>query len=334
MTTEFVLLAHGAGGKLTAALIEEVFLPAYGNEILRRLGDGAVLSRLSGYPVLTTDSYVVRPIFFPGGDIGSLAVHGSVNDLLMCGAEPRALTVGFILEEGMPLDDLRRVCASIGAAARLAGVHVVTGDTKVVERGHGDKISINVTGLGERRLDCALGPQRVEHGDKIIINGPIGQHGIAVLAAREELGFRAAVRSDSRALVAEARALFSFGDAVKLMHDPTRGGLATCVNEIVRESGKRIVIAEESVPRDPAVEAACELLGFDSLYVANEGKLVAVVAADRAGEIVRALAEAGAPQPAIIGEVIAGDSIVVGRSALGGERLIDVLAGDPLPRIC
>ncbi len=334
MNDEIILLSHGAGGILTSRLIDSTFLPRYGNEILRSLGDGAVLNQLAGLPVLSTDSYVVNPYVFPGGDIGSLAVHGTVNDLLMCGAEPRAISVGFILEEGLPVEDLRRICSSIGAAATDAGVRVVTGDTKVVERGHGDGLYINTTGLGERHPACALSPRRVQVGDKIVINGPVGQHGIAVLAARQDLSFQATVRSDSRALIAEVRALLSFGPAVKLLHDPTRGGLATCLNELARQSGTRLLVEEEYLPRDPAVEAACELLGLDPLYVANEGKVVAVVASDQAGEMVEAIRKAGSPEAAIVGEVLAGEPVVVGRSPTGGERLLDVLTGDPLPRIC
>jgi hydrogenase expression/formation protein HypE len=334
MNDDVILLSHGAGGKLTARLIEDTFLPRYGNEILEALGDGAVVPALDGLPVLTTDSYVVSPYRFPGGDIGSLAVNGTVNDLLMCGAEPKALTVGFILEEGLPAADLREICVSIGQAARTAGVAVVTGDTKVVERGHGDGLYINTAGLGQRSPSCALNGRRVQVGDAVILNGPVGQHGVAVLAAREDLSFRSSVRSDSRALVAEVRALLGLGDAVRLLHDPTRGGLATCLNEVARESGRRVLLTEKNLPRDPAVEAACELLGFDPIYVANEGKLVAVVAADRAAEAVSLLRAAGSPEAAIVGEIVPGDPLVAGQSPAGGERILDVLTGDPLPRIC
>ncbi len=329
-----ILVSHGAGGQLTARLIESEFLPRYGNEILRRLGDGAVLPPFRGAPVMTTDAYVIRPRFFPGGDIGSLAVHGTVNDLLMCGAEPRGLSLAFVLEEGFPLADLRRICDSIGRAAEAAGVWIVTGDTKVVERGHGDGIYIAAAGIGERLPGLDLGPGRVHVGDAIILSGPVGQHGVAVLAARNELAFTTPVASDSKALVREAHALFAFGEALRTMHDPTRGGVATCLNEVARASAVRIVLLEEAVPRDQSVEQACELLGFDSLYLANEGKLVAVAAPDKADAMCAALRAAGAPAAARVGEVIEGAPLLVGRSRTGGERVLDVLTGDPLPRIC
>ena len=329
-----ILLSHGAGGKLTHKLIQDLFVPRYGNEILAALLDGAVLPPQEGDPVLTTDSYVVRPAFFPGGDIGSLAVHGTVNDLLMCGAKPLALTVGFILEEGLSGETLQRICTSIGRAAREAAVQVVAGDTKVVERGHGDGIYINTTGLGFKPHGVALGPERVSTGDAILINGPVGQHGIAVLGARGDLPIATPVCSDSKALNAEVEALLSLGAAVHLLRDPTRGGLATCLNEIAQTSGKGIVLEEGSIPRDAGVEEACELLGFDSLYVANEGKVVAVVEGARAGEALEALRSAGASEAAIIGTVTGEEPLVVGRGAAGGERLLDMLSGDPLPRIC
>jgi len=331
---EVILLSHGAGGKLTARLIDSVFLPRYGNEILRRLGDGAVLPPLAGDPVLTTDAYVVSPRFFPGGDIGSLAVHGTVNDLLMCGAEPRWLSLAFVLEEGFPCEELARICDSIGRAAAGAGVLVVTGDTKVVERGRGDGIYIAAAGVGERVRGLELDPRRARPGDAILLSGPVGQHGVAVLGARRGLAFTTPVISDSRALLREARALFAFGGALRTMHDPTRGGLATCLNEIARAAGARIAIDEDAVPRDPPVEQACELLGMDPLYMANEGKLVAVAAPEAAPAMCAALRAAGAAEAACIGAVVEGSPLVAAASSAGGERILDVLTGDPLPRIC
>ncbi len=334
MNRDIILLSHGAGGKATAHLIDSMFVPRYGTAVLRKLGDGAVLPELHGLPVFTTDSHVIRPLFFPGGDIGTLAVNGTVNDVLMCGGVPKALSVAFILEEGLELETLEKICRSIGEAARKAGCEVVTGDTKVVERGRGHSIYINTTGIGERAASCAMGPEHVTAGDRIIINGPCGQHGIAVLNARDELGFSSPVVSDCRALTEEAAALRAIPGAVRLMHDPTRGGLATCLNEIARESGRQVVLTEDALPRDAAVESACELLGFDPLYIANEGKLIAVVAADKAEEACRALQAAGSPEAAVIGEITGGEPLVIGRSASGGERILDVLTGDPLPRIC
>lgn len=333
-TDDIILMSHGAGGKLTARLINQTFLPRYGNQILASLGDGAVLKPLDGLPVLTTDSYVIQPRFFPGGNIGSLAVHGTVNDILMCGGIPRAISVGFILEEGLPIQDLETICEAMGHAAQEAGVQIVTGDTKVVERARGDGLYINTTGLGERAAACTMGPDAVSEGDKILVNGPLGQHGIAVMSARQELNFTARVESDSKALVKEAAALREFGDALKLLHDPTRGGLATCLNEAARETGKRIMIQESLLPEDKAVKSACEILGFDPLYIANEGKLVAVVAADQAEAACEAVRAAGSPEAALIGEVVAGDPLVMSVSPSGGERILDVLTGDPFPRIC
>ena len=335
MAENIILLSHGAGGKLTAELVDKTFLPRYGNETLLRLGDGAVLEELGqGVPVLSTDSYVVNPYFFPGGDIGSLAVYGTVNDLAMCGGRPLALTVAMILEEGIPVADLERICESIGRASERAGVKVVTGDTKVVERGHGDGIYINTSGLAVRSPDCPLDPKRVRPGDRIIVDGPMGQHGAAILGARRDLPLQVEIPSDSRPLVQEVQALLALGDGVKILHDPTRGGLATCLNEIARQSETRIILDETLLPEDPVVTQVCELVGLDPLYLANEGKLVAVVAHDAAEAAVEALLKAGAPSPAVCGEVLPGEPLVVGRSAAGGERILDVLTGDPLPRIC
>lgn len=334
--TELVLLGHGSGGKLSSDLLRQLFLPAFSNPLLDSLGDGAVLE-LSGERVaFTTDSYVVRPLFFPGGDIGSLAVHGTVNDLAMMGARPEFLSASFILEEGFEVDQLRRIVASMAAAAREAGVWLVTGDTKVVERGKGDGVFINTTGVGSVRTGLAPAPQRARPGDVVLVSGSLGDHGVAILSVRQGLEFETGVVSDSAALHGLVQAGLRADPDPHVLRDPTRGGLASALNEIAAASHVGIEIEEESLPVQPAVQAACELLGLDPLYVANEGKLVWICAPERADALLAELRQQPlGRQAARIGTVSAErPGLVSLRTRLGTQRIVDTLVGEQLPRIC
>ncbi|OLT17042.1 hydrogenase expression/formation protein HypE [Actinomadura sp. CNU-125] len=338
---ERVTLAHGAGGKATQTLVEALFVEAFRNPALETLDDGAVLSVDGGRLVFTTDSHVVSPLFFPGGDIGELAVNGTVNDLAVCGARPLYLSAGFVLEEGFPVDDLRRIVASMADAAARAGVSVVTGDTKVVERGKADGCFITTSGIGVldgAALDgAALGASAVRPGDAVLVSGPIGDHGVTVMLARGELDFEADLTSDTAALHGITAALLdAVPGGVRMMRDATRGGVATVLNEIAQASGLGVVLDEAAVPVRPAVAGACELLGIEPLYVACEGRFVAVVAGDRADAALAALR--GHPlgaDAAIVGTVRDDPpGLVLLRTAFGGTRIADMLVGDPLPRIC
>jgi hydrogenase expression/formation protein HypE len=332
-----VTLAHGGGGRLMHRLIEQMLVPGLDNEILRELHDGAFLGVDAQRLAFSTDSFVVHPVFFPGGDIGSLAVHGTTNDLAMCGARPRWLSLAFILEEGFLLKELWQILLSIRTACDALGVVVVTGDTKVVERGKGDGIYVNTSGVGEVLDGAELRPGRVRAGDRILVSGPIAQHGMAILSVREELSFESQLVSDSAALWPLVEPLLAaLGEDVHVLRDPTRGGVASAVNEIAQASGCGIVLDESSIPVDANVRAACEILGFDPLYVANEGRLVAFVSADRAEEAVQLLREHPLGRGAqLIGEVVAEHpSVVRLRGALGGSRVVDMLSGEQLPRIC
>lgn len=332
-----VTIGHGGGGKLAQRLIEELFLPAIGNDVLAELGDGAVLPWSGRRLAMSTDSYVVRPMFFPGGDIGMLAVHGTVNDLAMCGAEPKALSLAFVLEEGLPLAELWRLLASIRDAAAAAGVRVVTGDTKVVERGKGDGVFINTTGVGVVRDDAELSPRRVTPGDRILLSGPIGEHGMAVMSVREGLGFDGDLASDTAALwPVVARALDAGGARIHAMRDATRGGVASVLNEIAKAARAGMVLEEMAVPVRAPVRSACEMLGLDPLYVANEGRFVAFVAPEAAADVLAAVASHPLGQGATeIGEVVdAHAGVVRMRSAFGGSRVVDMMSGEQLPRIC
>ena len=331
-----IVMSHGAGGTLSARLIESEFLPRYGNEILRRLGDGAVLPPLRGSPVMTTDAYVIRPHFFPGGDIGSLAVHGTVNDLLMCGAEPRGLSLAFILEEGFPLADLKRIVLSMAAAAREAGVPVVTGDTKVVERGKGDGVFITTTGIGVVPPGVDISGDRARPGDRIIVSGTIGDHGVAIMSSRENLSFETTIESDTAALHGLVAAMIGAVPGIHCLRDPTRGGVATTLNEIATQSGCGMMLREVALPIRPQVNAACEFLGLDPLYVANEGKLLAICAERDAGRLLATMrAHPLGCDAGIIGEVIADPHhFVQMETAFGGRRIVDWLTGEQLPRIC
>ena len=317
-------------------LIDRIIRPAFATTDDDFTHDGAVLDVGGARLAFTTDSYVVRPLFFPGGDIGSLAVNGTVNDLAMCGARPLYLSVGFILEEGLPIARLHRVVVSMRAAADAAGVRLVTGDTKVVERGKGDGFYINTAGVGVLRSAVALSPRRVRPGDAVLLSGDIGRHGIAVMAAREGFGFEGAIESDCAPLATTVMRLIDAGIELHCLRDPTRGGLATTLVEIARAAGVEIRIDEASIAVSDPVRGACELLGLDPLYVANEGRFVAFVPADVAGQALAVLRDApGGSDAAIIGRVTANNSRAVLLDGLiGGTRVLDMLSGEQLPRIC
>ena len=329
-------LAHGSGGRAMAQLIEELFARHLDNPFLAQGDDGAVLPGADGRLVMATDSHVISPLFFPGGNIGSLSVHGTLNDLAVMGARPLWLSAAFILEEGFPLADLARIVESMGEASRAAGVPIVTGDTKVVERGKGDGVFITTTGVGSLPPGRDVSGRHARPGDVVLISGTLGDHGMAIMAARENLGFETPIVSDSAALHGLTEALFASGARVHTLRDPTRGGLATTLNEIARQSGVGIVLDETALPINPAVAAACEFLGLDPLYVANEGKLLAIVAPDDADAALAALrAHPLGARAARIGTVQADTHhFVQMTTTLGGRRIVDWLNGDPLPRIC
>lgn len=328
---DIITLDYGSGGKKTAALIDEIIIPELGNNALNALGDGAILD---GQLAFSTDSFVVDPLFFPGGDIGKLCVCGTVNDLAMCGAEPKYLSLAFIIEEGLPTESLRRIVASIKAAAEAAGVAVVTGDTKVVERGRGDGVYITTSGIGVVRYP-GLGPERMRPGDAVLISGTAGDHGAAVMLARDAL-MEGEIRSDCAALNGLVRAVLESGAEVRVLRDPTRGGVATTLCEFAESAALGIELDEAAIPVRRDVSAACALLGLDPLYCANEGKMLAVVAAkdeERALAAMRSVPEG--KNAAIIGRVISErPGKVVLRTAMGGGRILQKLAGAQLPRIC
>ncbi len=328
---DIITLDYGSGGKKTAALIDEIIIPELGNNALNALGDGAILD---GQLAFSTDSFVVDPLFFPGGDIGKLCVCGTVNDLAMCGAEPKYLSLALIIEEGLPTESLRRIVASIKAAAEAAGVAVVTGDTKVVERGRGDGVYITTSGIGVVRYP-GLGPERMRPGDAVLISGTAGDHGAAVMLARDAL-MEGEIRSDCAALNGLVRAVLESGAQVRVLRDPTRGGVATTLCEFAESAALGIELDEAAIPVRRDVSAACALLGLDPLYCANEGKMLAVVAAkdaERALAAMRSVPEG--KNAAIIGRVISErPGKVVLRTAMGGSRILQKLAGAQLPRIC
>jgi hydrogenase expression/formation protein HypE len=337
VATDRVQLGHGSGGKLSAALLRDHFLPHFTNPILDRLGDGAALSLEGGEIAISTDTFVVHPLEFPGGNIGSLAVHGTVNDVAMMGATPRYLTAGFVLEEGLPFAVLDRVIAAMAAAARTAGVTLVSGDTKVVERGKADGMFINTTGIGLLHPTVRPAPDRATEGDVVLVSGPIGRHGMAIMAVREGLEFEAEITTDSAPLVPlMARLLAALGEDVHVLRDPTRGGVASALNEVAGASHVGIELDEAAVPVPGPVAAACEMLGLDPLYVANEGTLLAIVPAARAEAALAALrAHPVGEGAARIGRVVAAHAgMVIMRSRIGGTRVVDTLPGDQLPRIC
>jgi hydrogenase expression/formation protein HypE len=332
-----VVLAHGGGGSLTRALVEKLFLPEFANPHLEPLHDGALLTIAGATLAFTTDSFVVHPLFFPGGDIGSLAVHGTVNDLAMCGARPAALSAGLILEEGFPMEHLRRITRSMKEAALRAGVPIVTGDTKVVERGKGDGLFINTTGVGIVGPGARISPRRARAGDRVLLSGPIAAHGMSILSVREGLEFETGVPSDTAPLweIVE-RLLRAAGEDVHVLRDPTRGGVASALNEIAASAGVGIFLDERALPIHDEVRGACEILGLDPLYVANEGVCLAIVARESAERALAAMREDPlGGEAAIVGEVVAKrPGEVALRSRIGGMRIVDMLSGEQLPRIC
>ncbi|PDW03185.1 hydrogenase expression/formation protein HypE [Candidatus Viridilinea mediisalina] len=332
-----VTMGHGGGGRLSQQLIEGMLRPALSNPALDALHDGARLALGGEQVAFTTDSYVISPLFFPGGDIGALAIHGTINDLAMCGAQPLALAVGLIIEEGLPMETLWRVVQSMQAAAREAGVAVVTGDTKVVERGKGDGIFINTSGIGLIPPGIVLDPRRAAPGDHVLLSGPIANHGIAIMSVREGLAFETALESDSAALHGLVAGLLeAVGTHVHVLRDPTRGGVASALNEIAQAAGVGMSLDEAAIPLDEAVRGACEMLGLDPLYVANEGKCLAIVAPEQSEAALASMrAHPLGQSAAIIGHVNSTNpGRVTLRSRIGGSRVVDMLSGEQLPRIC
>lgn len=331
-----IVMGHGGGGALSAELVEHVFAPAFGGAVLAQLGDAATVSLGGARLAFSTDSFVVRPLFFPGGSIGDLAVNGTVNDLAMSGARAAYLSCGFILEEGVELETVSRVAEALGAAARAAGVEVATGDTKVVEAGHGDGIYLNTAGIGLVPAGVDLRPQRVVPGDVVLVSGPVGVHGVAVMSVREGLEFGVEIVSDCAPLGGLVEAMLAVTPELHVLRDPTRGGLAACLNEIAAASGTGVVITEREVPVPPAVASACAFLGLDPFYVANEGKLVAFVPREHADAVLAAMrAHPLGAQARIIGEAVSDHpGTVVARTGLGGTRVVDMPIGEQLPRIC
>jgi hydrogenase expression/formation protein HypE len=329
-------LSHGGGGRAMAQLVDELFLRSFDNEWLRQRNDQAAFTVPPGRLVMATDSHVVSPLFFPGGDIGCLSVHGTINDVAMSGALPLYLAAAFILEEGFPLADLKRIVDSMAAASMEAGVPIVTGDTKVVEKGKGDGVFITTTGVGVVPAGVQISGDRARPGDRILVSGTIGDHGVAIMSLRENLSFETTIRSDTAALHGLVASMVAAVPAIHCLRDPTRGGLATTLNELGSQSGTGMLIDEAAVPVQRAVEAACEFLGLDPMYVANEGKLVAICAPEDAARLLEAMrAHPLGRDAAIIGEVIADPHhFVQMHTRFGGKRIVDWLTGDQLPRIC
>ncbi len=331
-----IVMGHGGGGKLSAELIEHLFLPAFRNEHLEGLGDAAVLELPAGRIAMSTDSFVVRPRVFPGGDIGELAVNGTVNDVAMAGATPLYVSVAMILEEGMPIDELAALARSMAKAADHAGVQLVTGDTKVVDKGHGDGVYINTTGIGVLRQGIDVHPKNVRPGDVVLVNGTIGDHGMAIMSVREGLEFESAIRSDTAALNHLVAALLEADINVRALRDPTRGGLAATLNEFAAAGEVGVVVEERSLPVQRAVASACEMLGMDPFYVANEGKMVVVVPPDQAERALEIMwADQLGTDAVAIGEIVANHpGVVVAKTAIGATRVVDTQVGEQLPRIC
>jgi hydrogenase expression/formation protein HypE len=332
-----ITMSHGAGGKASQSLVEGLLLPAFANDSLAQLGDSGAVSVNGTGLAMTTDSFVVKPIRFPGGSIGELAVNGTVNDLAVSGARPLALSLALVLEEGLPADELRAEIEAAAHAAEEAGVQIVTGDTKVVERGHADKMYACTTGIGVRDSRAELSTTALRPGDRILVSGSIGEHGTAIMLARDEFELEAEIESDTRSLWPAVDVLLEeAGPSLRCMRDATRGGVASALNELARASGVAVLVSEAAVPVNPAVGGAAELLGIDPMYVANEGKLVAFVAPEAADAALSALRSvAGCQDAAEIGEVrTEPPGMVLVDTAFGGRRVMDLLAGDPLPRIC
>ncbi len=329
-------LTHGGGGRAMAQLVEDLFIAAFDNDMLRQRNDQACFAVEAGRMVMTTDGYVISPLFFPGGDIGSLAVHGTINDVAMAGAMPLALSASFIIEEGLRLADLKRIVESMAAASRSAGVPVVTGDTKVVEKGKGDGVFIATTGIGRVPAGIVISGDRARPGDAILISGTLGDHGVAVMSQRENLGFETRLQSDSAALHGLVAAMVAAVPGIRCLRDPTRGGLAATLNELAHQSGVGMVIEEAAIPVRAEVRGACELLGLDPLYVANEGKLIAIASADEAERLLEVMRDHRLGRDAaIIGRVVEdAHRFVQMETSFGGKRVVDWLAGEQLPRIC
>jgi hydrogenase expression/formation protein HypE len=336
MKTERIQMDHGAGGRASHDLVAKTFMPALTNPILKKLNDSALLNFQDVRLAISTDSYVVDPIFFPGGDIGSLAVHGTVNDLAMRGAQPRYLSVGFILEEGLEIADLEKLLGSMAGAAREAGVQVVAADTKVVERGKADRIFINTAGVGIVAPGVNIAGQNAREGDFVLINGPVGDHGIAVLSTREGLSFQTDIRSDSAPLNGLVSEMLEISGNIHVLRDPTRGGVATALNEVANQSAVGIELQESNLPVRPEVKAACEMLGLDPLYVANEGKVLALVAPEDTDLVLNKMRQHPlGRESCIIGRVVyQHPGRVVLHTGIGGRRIVDMLSGEQLPRIC
>ncbi len=330
-------MAHGAGGKATQGLIEGLLVPAFGGNALEQMADAGAVTIGAAELAMTTDSYVVKPLRFPGGSIGELAVNGTVNDLAVSGARPVALSLSLILEEGLPAEELRAEVEAIAAAARAAGVQIITGDTKVVERGHADGMYICTTGIGRRDPRASLSPSSLRPGDRILLSGPIGEHGTAIMLARGEFELDASIESDTRSLWPVLDAMLeAAGPELRCARDATRGGVASVLNELARASSVAMIVREGEIPVHPAVAGAAEILGIDPMYVANEGKLVAFVAAEAADRALAALRSVpGCEEAAEIGEVrTEPPGMVLVQTSFGGRRVMDQLVGDPLPRIC
>lgn len=329
-------MAHGSGGLMSQRLIDEVFKPAWHNEIMEPMLDGAILELPAGRLAMSTDSFVITPLFFPGGDIGKLSICGTVNDLLACGATPLYLSTAFIIEEGLPLEDLRIIAESMAKTARQVGVKLVTGDTKVVEKGSADGVFINTTGIGIIPEGIDYRPSRIQPDDKIIVTGYVGDHGLAILAQREGLSFNTPTLSDCAPLYQLQAMIAKYGAAIKCMRDPTRGGLATVLNEIARQAGVGIRVKESAIPVSSVVQGACDMLGMDPLYMANEGKMVVFVSAELADDLLADLKNLSqTANAAIIGQVSAEpNGMVLIETDLGAERILGMLEGEHVPRIC
>ena len=336
MKTDRIQMDHGAGGRASHDLVAKTFMPVLANPILKELNDSALLHFQDLRLAISTDSYVVDPIFFPGGNIGSLAVHGTVNDLAMRGAQPRYLSVGFILEEGLEITDLEKLVASMAEAAREAGVQVVAADTKVVERGKADRIFINTAGVGVIAPGVHIAGQNGKPGDFVLINGPVGDHGIAVLSTREGLSFQTDIQSDSAPLNGLVSEMLEVSRNIHVLRDPTRGGVATALNEVAKQSAVGIELEESNLPVRPEVNAACEMLGLDPLYVANEGKVLVLVAPEDADQVLDKMRQHPLGKDScIIGRVVSEHpGRVVLHTGIGGRRIVDMLSGEQLPRIC
>ena len=331
-----IVLGHGGGGKLSAELVENLFLPAFRNSVIENLGDSAVLRVPAGRLAFSTDTYVVHPLFFPGGSIGDLAVNGTVNDLAMSGARPAYLSAGFIIEEGLPMTTLAQIVECMRAAADKAGVQIVTGDTKVVEKGHGDGCYINTAGIGIVPEGRDVGPARAKVGDAIIVSGTIGDHGMAIMSVREGLEFDTIIQSDSAALHDLVEAIFTASNGIHVLRDPTRGGLASSLNEIAAQSQVGMALNEEKLPVKPDVQSACELLGMDPIYIANEGKLIAIVSQSEGQAVLHAMRRHPlGVDSEIIGVVVSErPGMVTVKTKIGGTHVIPMQIGEQLPRIC